>query len=255
MGKYYGTYRYIFNRGSVTVEACFTVPLFLFFFLSIVSMIMVFFAEAHIRQSLGEACEYTSQLCYLEGLEDSETLQVNEDVLYKTFYSYLGEDFYIDKVILGGKSGISVYVEPDKDNKKIFLGKAKYNIKFTIPMIGTFKINRSVSVKQKGFVGYRAGEEEVCEYVYVTPNQAVYHCSRECTHLKLSVNSISSNQINQYTPCGFCGNKKNDTGRIYVARTTDIYHQDRNCSGLKRTVSRVKKSSVKGLSSCSRCGR
>ncbi len=250
-----------YNRGSVTIEACFTVPLFLFFFLAIANILMVFFAEGHIYQSLAEAGECTSQYCYLEQslLKKSEPIDMASagttgTLLYR-FNQYLGDDYYVEKVVAGGKKGIRISLKTDKENHKVFHAKAVYEIQFMIPIFGKYTMKRKVDIKQKGFVGYTKGEEEIDEYVYITPNQAVYHNSRSCSHLVLSIRSLSQSRSSSYHPCHFCGKSTASCNKIYVAKSTNIYHNDKNCSGLKRTVTRVKKSTVGSLPPCKRCGK
>lgn len=255
-------YRNKGNEGASTVEACFVMPIFLFFFLFIASVIMIYFADCHIHQGLSEAGEYTSAYCYYEAslqeTANDKSIQnltaVNEAVFLKEFLSHIKDDFFVNRIIKGGAKGIQILVIPDKENPKIFHGVAVYKVKFYIPIFGEYDLSQYKCTKIKGFVGYTYGEEEVDEYVYVTPNEAVYHCSRNCTHLMLSVHTESVGNRKKYKPCGFC--KHAPMGNlIYVARTSNLYHLDKTCSGLKRTVNRVKKSEAGGLPPCSRCGR
>lgn len=249
------------NRGSVTVEASIAVPIFLFFVLSMVRISMLLLAEAHIHQSLAEAAEYTAQYGYLEkklaeekgiGEEGALSMVVNEAVLIKQFHSCLGEDFYVEQSLLSGNKGIILTLHTNRDNPKRFTARADYMAIFSVPVFGKATIPISNEIEKKVYVGYSKEESNDC-YVYVTPNQAVYHIRRNCTHLQLSVTEISSSQKGSYTPCSFCG--KEEKGTIYVARTSHIYHGNRNCLGLKRTVGRVRLSEVIGKGACSRCGR
>jgi hypothetical protein len=247
------------NKGSITVEACLVVPLFLFFMLAVSGISMLLLADAHIHQSLAEAAGYTAQYAYLEKklTSESETLTksiLNTVILKQQFNSYIGDDFYVKRMVQNGISGVFLTITPDADNPKIFIAKADYIVNMEIPLLGKWRIYRCNQIKQKAFVGYskeEAAGEDV--YVYVTPEQSVYHTKRSCTHLSLSISSISSWQKENYTACSFCG-KEADSGKIYVTKTTNTYHCNKGCSGLKRTVKRVKNSEVGGLQPCSRCG-
>lgn len=255
------------NCGVATVEACIVIPVFLFFFLSIASIIMIFFAETHIHQSLAETCNELSVNCFYEdcanqNIQDREETKNNGvDIAFeylrlnKAFAQYLGNDFFVERVVRNGKKGIFLTVKNDEKNKKIFYGQAEYTVNLYVPMIGTFVMERQLSIKQKRFVGYTYGEEAVEEYVYVTPYESVYHTNRGCTHLSLSVQSMNASQTDNYKMCAFCKKSENNSSLIYVAKTSDICHTNKNCSGLKRTVTRVKKSTIGGLAPCSRCGK
>lgn len=247
------------NKGYITVECSLVVPLFLFFMLSLSGIFMLLIAEAHIHQSLAEAAGYTAQYSYLEkkllenGGESAEFV-VNQLILAKQFKTYLGDDAYVEKVILNGKNGILLTITKDKKNEKIFMAKARYYAKLEIPILGVYKLPLSSEIKQKAFLGY-SKEEKSDIYVYVTPEQSVYHTSRSCTHLSLDIQKKSSKQKGNYKPCGFCGKALNERQSIYVARTGNVYHYRKACSGLKRTVTRIKIEEVAGLGPCLRCGR
>ncbi|MBR1865549.1 MAG: pilus assembly protein [Lachnospiraceae bacterium] len=247
------------NRGSATVEACLVVPVFLFFMLAVAGIFMVLLAEAHIHQSLAEAANYTAQNCYLEKKLLSQTGQtadhlVDTAVLYRQFHRYLGEDAYVERMIQNGKKGILVRVEPDSNNPKIFTAEADYVARISVPVFGSVQISLCNRIQKKAFLGY-SKEEKMDRYVYVTPNQAVYHVSRNCTHLVLSIQQKSGTQRSHYSPCSFCGKSGEAGDPIYVAKTGEVYHYRRDCSGLKRTVTRIKLREAGGLSPCSRCGR
>lgn len=247
------------NRGYITVEACLVVPLFLFFMLALAEILMLFMAEAKIHQCLSEASIYTAQYCYLQkSLQKDKTYEIDKLItpvfMKARFDEYINKDFYVEKMISGGTSGILITVKKDTTNSKVFVAKARYRATFHIPFIGNHSIVLTDTIKQKSFVGY-SKEEQSDIYVYVSENEAVYHMKRNCTHLALSVSSKSSKNKGGYLPCGFCGKKYNDTGTVYIARTGEVYHYLSSCSGLKRTVRRIKLTEAGGLSACSRCGR
>lgn len=245
------------NKGYITVEACVAVPLFLFFMLAVGRFSMLFFAEAHIHQSLAEAANDTAQYCYLERkLSSGEQagVLINLAILTKQFHTYLGDDPYVEQTIKNGKAGIILSIKKDPYNEKIFNAQADFLMGCRIPLLGTYYIKIRDVVKKKAFVGYDK-EENSRQYVYVTPNESVYHSRRSCSHLSLTVSRIHSGQKGSYTPCGFCGDKQEVSGYIYVAKTSNIYHCRVDCSGLKRTVRRVPFEEAGGLGPCQRCSK
>lgn len=257
------------NKGYITVEASIVVSLFLFFMLAMAGMYMMLLAEAHIHQALAEATDYMAQYCYLEQKlfqskkkhrDEGEQRQANVEMLVDTvllksrFKEYLGEDFYVERMISGGKEGIAIRVKKDKENSKILLVKAKYQVKIYLPLLGTRSIPLSNQIKQKAFVGFSKEECNTSDtYVFVTPNREAYHLRRDCTHLALDVDVESSKKKGGYEGCFYCG-KGEERNTIYIAKTGNVYHTKRDCVGLRRTVRRVKLSGVKGLGICERCG-
>lgn len=110
-----------------------------------------------------------------------------------------------------------------------------------------------------GLLGNTEQEEE--EMVYITENGTVYHRSRSCTHLALSIQITDihtiKNQKNssngKYHPCEKCGNNPMATA-LYITQYGDKYHTCIQCSGLKRTIKAVPLKQVEGWPACSKCG-
>ena len=105
-----------------------------------------------------------------------------------------------------------------------------------------------------------AGEAAHTEYVYVTDNMSVYHTSAECSHLDLSIHTVSGNisvfitneEGRHYHACEKCASEgRGDV--VYVTEHGECYHNSYNCSGLTRNVKMVDASTVEGLHVCSRC--
>lgn len=110
----------------------------------------------------------------------------------------------------------------------------------------------------RGWIGFTGLETEEMG-VYMTQEGSVYHLYSDCTHLKLSIQSISLEKAkvskNQYgtvyRQCLICDK---GTGMLaYITSEGDCYHSDRNCSGLKRTVRQVPISEANGVGCCLRC--
>ena len=245
------------NRGYATVEACLIVPLFLFFMLAVGDLAMALLAEAHIHQSLAEAADDTAVYAYLaDSASAKDCFGTLADIatLTKQFHTYLGKDANIQRVVKNGVTGIILSIIPDRQNKKIFIARTDFWIGFHLPVLGRYYIRRTLEIKKKTFTGYGA-EEDTEKYVYITPNESVYHVHRSCSHLSLSISEIREGQKGSYQPCSFCGNEKTDRRTLYVSKTGNVYHSRRNCSGLKRTVRRAALSKLPGLTACQRCGR
>lgn len=99
------------------------------------------------------------------------------------------------------------------------------------------------------------------EYVYITEHGISYHRSRNCSHLKISIQAVSSDDIalyrnksgSKYRACEKCGGR--GTGILFITPDGDKYHSDAACSGLKRTIKSIRLSQVGSRTPCSECGR
>lgn len=110
----------------------------------------------------------------------------------------------------------------------------------------------------RAWIGFTELETEET-YVYITPEGSVYHLFRDCTHLKLSIESMTYQRAvlekneygEKYRKCKRC---KEPFGiLVYITKEGDCYHSERNCSGLKRTIRQIAISEVLGRTCCIRC--
>lgn len=102
------------------------------------------------------------------------------------------------------------------------------------------------------------------EIVYITKNGKVYHITKECSHLSLSIRKIYYKQLSterncygeKYGRCAICVKTKLVTeSDIFVTEDGNKYHNSLMCSGLLRNIITVEKSKVQDKAPCSRCSR
>lgn len=109
-------------------------------------------------------------------------------------------------------------------------------------------------------VNTSTSSNETEEYVYITNYGYSYHKNRGCSHLKINIEVVGTNEIDvkrnnsgaRYYACEKCGGQS--SGLLFITGEGDKYHSNANCSGLKRTVRAVKLSAVDGRTACSECG-
>ena len=125
--------------------------------------------------------------------------------------------------------------------------------------IDTFNMSqKSVSRKWIGKAITEASED----YVYITDYGTVYHKSKSCSHLDLSINRVNLGEIKllrnknggKYSACSKCAEKIPEFSMVYVTDYGTLYHGDVSCSALKRTIRIVPLSEVFDMPACSKCG-
>jgi Flp pilus assembly protein TadG len=185
---------------------------------------------------------------------------------------YLDVDMINNSCIKNGFTGIhtfmSSYMEEDNMVDIIIM----YDIKLPILFIHTTDIPIIQRVRLRGWNGHQVAKKgsETSEssddedYVYITETGTVYHITKECTHLRLSINEISIDQVDamrndsggKYKECELCDSFADKTSGkvVYITDTGEKYHYSLNCSGLKRTIITILKSQVGDRKLCSRCG-
>lgn len=238
------------NRGSAVVEAIIILPLFIFAVLAIYQMGQCRLAECDIYEAAAETIEYMAEYSYLGEC----TLMIPEI----KFEEYIDDSDRIESYVSGGARGIDFWGTVVLDEDYYVKLQVNYEVVISLPFMPPLSVDRSINIKQKAYVGDKREQENKDAYsddmyVYVTDNREVYHSTRSCTHLRLSV-SMSSPDVARsggYTECSFCGDMGGEC--VFITEEGNRFHYDLNCSGLKRTVYRVRLNEVKGIGGCKRC--
>lgn len=261
-------------HGSITVEATCVLPLFLFFCIQLVSIIYLFQLHSAITAALHqEVSAFSLQMYAYEQAgvtQESISVDLLSDVyLKKRVIHRVGEDYLNRSMIEGGSTGISVFLDKtfeilESNGQDEIDVTLTYRIK---PMVGIFGFSGFTMknrCRMKAWTGYRLpmSESEKSleeELVYVTENGSVYHKSRQCSHLALSVREIERDSLSvlrnesgeKYYPCEMCGtgNQK----QVFLSDWGNRYHTSLTCGGLKRTVYVIRISEIGGKGACSKC--
>lgn len=239
------------DRGSVALEATLVLPIFIFFVIGTYHMCCSRLADNCIYEAAVETAEYMAEYAYL----DENNLFIPS---YK-FEDYIDDDTLVGRYVEGGISGISFLGTNSLDDEGYVVLCVQYTDSISVPFMPTLKKTHSFTIRQRAYVGARYDttleDMDGDSYVYITDNRDVYHSTRLCTYLELSIraSSVEAAENDGYTACEICGygNEK----IVYVTDYGKRYHCDTLCSGLKRTVYRVRLSEVKALGGCSRCVR
>lgn len=238
-------------RGSMTLEAALALPIFLYAVAVLLSLFLMMQTEYVVGNALDRAVADTALLGEL-----SE--EKGKNLMKAAFYKELAQQRCPLSLIVGKTAGFSW--KHTMVDRAYIDAVVTYQLKAPISFFGkhTMKISEGCQVRRwtgEQGEGQESGREE---WVFITPNQSVYHMSRDCTHLKLSVTSlwVSGQQDieNTYSPCRHCTRGQKMGTVIYVTAEGGCYHFRINCSGLKRTVYMVKKTQAGDKRPCSRCG-
>ena len=98
--------------------------------------------------------------------------------------------------------------------------------------------------------------------MYVTKHGTVYHRSRKCHYLDLSIKSADYAQISgmrnknehKYSACSGCVVKNYVSRKVYVTDYGTCYHSDLACSGLKKNHLSDSVGRDGGKRACGKCG-
>jgi hypothetical protein len=271
------------NQGSLTVEATLVLPVFIYAIMAFIYFLQIIYIQEEIQAGITEVAKYASEYAYIyenvrsKGIgevEDENYLFNAIDSLTNTtfFKTKLKEYVSVEKLdnscIYGGFNGITMAGSSFMKKDKIIDIVVNYTI--NIPSIFFHIKNRKIvqRVRTRGLVGSsRIGKnsEDDDRIVYITKTGTIYHLTKECTHLKLSITPVRSDRVKnlrnqgggKYKECPLCKNKsiKGALGIVYITNYGDCYHTSLNCSGLKRSIICIPLSKVKNRRQCERCGQ
>jgi hypothetical protein len=278
---------------SLTLEAAVVLPLYLFFFLALLSVMEMFQFSMTMDQALGRISKqialYASADCLLEKPQAASAQQEQTAQDAANGGSAAAEkvegvaatvlaDLYVEQTLqervpqeyrrqMGVQGDIALWRSNVLLKDDLVDLVATYEIE---PRCNVFGIPKQLLVNRArthAWTGYRIGgaaeetkEEE--QMVYVTETGTVYHLSRSCTHLDLAIRAVSPDQLSSsrnksggcYQVCEKCGLGCASQGTYYITNEGDRYHSSLSCSGLKRTVYEIPISQVGDRRPCSRCG-
>ena len=243
-------------EGSFTLEAAVILPVMTLFFV----MILMFFRVMQVQMEVQKALDVTGRrmavLAVLENEEDAAKIgSAAANVLFK---KNIKENDNINHYVVNKAAGISLA-------KSKFTGDqinlvASYRIKIPVWMSGKSQLKISQHAVCRTWTGWTGNSADQEVWVYVAERGSVYHTSRECTYLALSVSSVSCTELEKkrnkygekYRECEICAEKqKQDT--VFITDQGNRFHYDLNCSGIKRTIYMIRLSEVGNRKQCSRC--
>ena len=264
---------------SMTVEAAVIIPLFLFFFVNLMSGIEMMRLHGNLQMTLwkqGRLIAIAGHLAHGSGVQEDDMDTRNSLLLRlggaalldygveKLVVQDLGREYLEHSPLTYGAFGLQIW-ESSYDNDCVDI-KVTYQVSpiFQIPGFRTFRMaNRYYA---KAWTGYQIADEDITDHmVYVTAYGKVYHESADCAHLKRTIQKIRGYEIaslrsyegEHYVSCGFCMEDKDNISPaqwLYVTLEGERYHVTIQCPALKRIVRSIQRyEAVKDYRPCSDC--
>ncbi len=255
--------------GSASVEAAIVLPMFIFAMLGLVSAAGVIHTRGIVYEGLHETALYLAEYSFLDrqikaGVDVGEESDLISNGLSAVTANtklgeYIDDSGMVERYVDGGMAGLRIVQAELKSDDRIYI-KLLYDLHIEIPIIGNIKIPCEERIRQRAYIGYDRGNDDDSEgtYVYVAENGQVYHSSRSCYHIRLTIRQVSpadaARECEGLSGCSLCA-RYSGRGTLYVTQSGDRYHFSLECPGLKRTIYRVKKNDCGDLPPCSECGR
>lgn len=263
-------------QAGMTLEAAVALPIFLCFFLNILSVIEIYRLQGTLLYALHEVGQSLSVYAYaydklLDPEEDSGLEALIEDAAFSYLYvkgrveKLAGTSYLDSSPLTDGKAGI-IYLDSSimQEGDRIDL-VLSYQVSPFVSLAGFEPAWFHSRYYGRGWTGYAvdsgAEEDGGDDYVYVAEHARVYHMDKDCSHISLTVKECYSWELSslrniyggRYVACEKC--MVSGCDKYYVAVSGDCYHGSRDCSGLKRSISRISRAEAeRHYERCSRCG-
>lgn len=201
-------------KASMTVETALVLPLFCFFMIHMGSAIEMMRLHGNLEVALWDAGRQVGIYGGILNAGDAGEKEDNGDRLGTVAVSYtyvknqicnqLGEEYLEQSPLEQGADSLQFLESSTKND--ICEIVVTYGISPLTEVLGFRKFRMANRYYGHLWNGYAIpGTENDEEYVYVTEDSEVYHRSRECTHLRLSVRRVEAAEIPKgYHPCEKC---------------------------------------------------
>lgn len=257
------------RKASMTVEASLALPVFLFAFLNLLSVIEIYRFQSNLSMAMHTTVKEMAVYghAYSQMREDPNRLES-----YGLTYLYGAgrvksclPDDYLARIPVKDKYAGIDWTKSDMSTNRCIDLVATYHAKSMVGAVGKFEIPMYCRMYTKIWNGYEIplvkNQENTEKIVYVTPDGEAYHTTKSCSYLRLSIRAVDKRSVGKlrnqdgsiYYPCSLCGNKNNNT--VFITLYGTNYHSTMGCSGLKRTIHAVPLSQVGGRHQCSKCGK
>ncbi len=256
------------NKGSLTLEAALVLPVFLFFLIGILQLCQAVQTEGAIRTSLWEVGKKLSTYAYITEYGEKEG-QIDRlfgagalEYAYVSLLEQEGREFWDQSMVSEGSRGFSFLLSSFLEEDGYLDLVVTYKLCISIPLIGDIYLPQIQRCRVRGWVGEKNVDVKEEQMVYITESGSVYHLTKNCSHLTLTIQEISPELLpkarnrngGKYAPCEKCGKEALQGKNYYITKEGDCFHTKKGCSGLKRSILVIPLSQVGGRSLCKRCG-
>lgn len=240
------------QRASMTVEAALVLPIFLFAMILISYLGMLVKCQDEVQWALTRVAREAS----------AEYGASGSKVLANRAYYQAKLGQYMD----GGGLSISLLQSKvlQKNDEIDLIADYRVKLPFRLITVGSCRFCQRVHTRAFTGVEQRGGGEPDDTIVYVAETGRVYHGSRDCTYLRLSISMMKYEDIaplrneggGRYKPCEHCVGDKCLAAQetVWITNYGNRYHASRSCSGIKRSIKKMPKSKVGKRTPCSKCG-
>ncbi len=261
------------GKGSMTLEAAFVLPFFLFAVINILFAVNMIAAQSRINAALHQTGNKMAFYGYVyENTVAGALPDALAGVALTTLYArgqilaYAGREYLDQSCVVGGAGGVSMAGSSVMGEGDVIDLQVSYKVKPFAPLMGFQGFTMRQRYYGKAWTGYDVTQEvsdvqQEDPMVYITKTGIVYHLDRNCTYLNPAVEAVAVSELDdrrnqsggKYYSCEICNGSRAQE-QVYITAQGTSYHSRIQCAGLKRTIYTVPLSEVQGRGACSKCG-
>jgi len=247
---------------SATVEAAMIFPLIIFFFMSIIWFMNLYYIHSEVGARLNLIGNEMVSLSYpyhifING-DDNKDIK---DLIISVGWSELYVKSELQKLDVYDRIESMTTLLSDFLAEDAIDIVVTYSIQPIIPIPGIPEVILCNHFYSKMYTGYSGKETSVDKTVYITKSGSVYHTDLECRALKCDIHRVRFSSLDtirnldgsKYYPCKKCQNTGFDN-TVYITDYGNRYHSTGRCSELKLDIFEVPLSLVNGRHKCRFCG-
>ncbi len=257
------------KKGSLTLEAACVLPMFLFAMLGILTFAKIMLVSAALLAGMQDTAKDMAAYACVKELGAAAQKGAAAELLTGGLSGAYAKNRIIRKSGFSSELGRFTLLQSDFSHSEVIDLAVSYIPDRGGTLIPVPKVTALLRARVRAWTGRAGssgngnedtGEEREEKTVYVTTTGRVYHRDANCTHIRLSVQTVSKKEMagrrnasgGKYHAGEKCGSAA--ASSVYITDYGDKYHSSLQCSGLKRNVKEVPETELKGWKPCSKCG-
>lgn len=246
------------RSASLTTEAALVFPFFFFIIALFWQLFLLALFELQVGNVITKTAMEYSYLGYANRQQQRESTDISW-IYQPLLWNEIPENKRVSDVFVSCEEEdgfVAVKVSYD------FLCDAPWVPDFVLPVVQCFRFYPYMGETDPDRFLSEGERKEKEDVVYRTEHGTVYHESKACSYLKVTVRPVtllavktlrnSSGEI--YTPCERCDHLELGEN-VYISAGGNRYHRSASCAALKRNVMELKRTEIGELKACHKCGK
>ncbi len=250
-------YKNRYRSASLTAEAALVFPVFFFAIYMFWQCFLLLLFQMSVCHEVSQAAMNYAHLGYPERKAEEENVDISWLYL-PLLWNAAPENERVEQML--------VLCIPEEDGSirvdisYRFICEAVFFVRMELPVQQTLRFYPYLGETDPDLFSEEEMEQTV-DIVYMTEHGTVYHESRACVYLTVTVRKVAADGVGaernssggKYSECSRCREDAGGTW-VYVSASGRKYHWSLDCPTIRRTVLEKSREEVAGVPACHKCG-